>query len=493
MVLVLANLASAGELPEPGPMFPIGASIGTEGTVQVAGDWGRWPVDVWTDDPGLVYKAGSSNGLFTVTVQPGAHPGPHLVRFFHAGGASAPRLFVVGSGREWTEPESLSVTNPPPTFDQFPLTLNGLLRPTEEADAWTLVLSGPRRFEARLAARGVDVPLEATLELQDGEGRLLSSSPLDRATDPVLNVSLVQAGKYVLRLQPRTPIRPSPSPGLSVGVPYQVVLSADLLDLPRLRAVPTRANAGIVEILRPLSSSRTLMIPSLTRGVVTPEGRAIRYSFTARASEHYTFTARAGSLGSPLAPILRLFGPAQQVLAESAPGEDAELSWMARRDGEYELVVSDAAGKGGPLFAFQLAVERPRAHFAGRLAAHAVRLAPGTQQVFRVRLIRPPQAEGLLLVLAVDLPAGVEALPAHAPPELDEVALVLSAAPEARPANQPFRVLLMTTGETPVRTELARFEVPAREVPADALLLQESDQPWLTVLPAAEPAKRAGP
>jgi len=84
-------------------------------------------------------------------------------------------------------------------------------------------------------------------------------------------------------------------------------------------------------------------------------------------------------------------------------------------------------------------------------------------------------------VSAIDLADGVTAGSVHAAAGLDRVRLVLSAAAAAKPSNSPFRIMVMTTGETPPRIEFARFSLEPRHTDGSALAVRDCNQPWLTV------------
>jgi hypothetical protein len=233
-----------------------------------------------------------------------------------------------------------------------------------------------------------------------------------------------------------------------------------------------------------MAAARTLAAPGLTRGVVSPAGRQINYSLNARQNEQFRFVARAGSIGSPLRPLLRVMDLQHHVLAESLPGEDGEVMWIARDDGEHLLAVTDARGEGGPTYAFQLEAGTPQARFSGWLESDALRLQPGEAAACELQVLRPASSEAVLLVSATGLPQGVTADPAQAALGSERIRLTLTASAEAKPFNGPFRVMLMTTMEAPPRVEFARFRLRPRHTDAGVLLVPDCEEPWLTVLPA---------
>jgi hypothetical protein len=80
-------------------LYPAGGQQGTTVTVNVVGKTDPWPVQVWTDTPGLAFKPDKDKGKFQVEVAKDAAPGPRLVRLYNDEGASTLRFFVVSRTR----------------------------------------------------------------------------------------------------------------------------------------------------------------------------------------------------------------------------------------------------------------------------------------------------------------------------------------------------------------------------------------------------------
>src|SRR5688572_29769329 len=97
-VLASAPAADKTTAPTLDHLFPVAAMSGSTTAVTAVGKFAPWPLQVWTDAPGISFRAGQKAGQFEVEVSPEVAPGPHLVRFFNETGASAPRFIIVAGG-----------------------------------------------------------------------------------------------------------------------------------------------------------------------------------------------------------------------------------------------------------------------------------------------------------------------------------------------------------------------------------------------------------
>ena len=227
-------------------------------------------------------------------------------------------------------------------------------------------------------ASPLDSPAQASLALlKDGTPLVATLDPAGR--DFELRCPIVAGGPLSLEV---TALAGS---YLGDAAVFRVEVTDDpLVPIPRSHA--TSAISEGVTAFRPMTSARTLAIAGQTRGVISPEGRVIHYSFMAHQNEQFRFVAKAGSIGSPLAPVVRVLAPDRTVLAESLPGADAELVWIAPSDGEHLLAVTDAEGRGRTTYAFG-SKSRPRAHFSAVLEDR-LRPRPGGSCVCDVRVLR---------------------------------------------------------------------------------------------------------
>jgi hypothetical protein len=494
-VLLLALLsnsaANTGEPPAFDYLLPAGGARGTSFLVSTEGRLDPWPVKVWTDDPGLVFKPTEDKGQFRVEIAAGTLPGPHLLRLYRPEGASAPHLFMVSQGPEQMEGELAEKPGRGALIPRLPLTINGRLKKRGETDAFWLALEAGHTFHALVHAYRLDLPLLAALSLADDQGVALASSQEASGGDPELSCLIKQTGNYRLLLKARAePAKPDPRFSEGEAAVYRLSLSAEPFAPPLLDVALTNPTTPNTEILRPFRSAQQVAFPSTIHGHIDPPGEQDRYVFAARQGQQFPLALQAASLGSPLAAVLKVLDEAGNALIESAPAADPQLNWTAPADGDYTLVIADAYSRGGPAYAYQLELGPPRLHVAATVSAHAFRLQPGATVEVPVTVTRPKRIQNLLLLVVLDLPEGVTAGPGLVPPEGGEVRILLTASAEARPANQPFRIVLTSPDPmvTPGNTALAGW--PPRYAAPGQLLTNQTDQIWLTVPPKPAPAAK---
>lgn len=489
-------------------LFPAGGQRGGAVAVAAGGHFPTWPVQTWTDAPGLVFKPGEAVGQFQVEIATNVTVGPHLVRFYDADGSSAPRLFMVGEMPELNEPDSPEQTGGGTEVARLPETVNGRLRQPGETDTWLLTLAAGTELRATLVAYALDLPVAARLRLLDSSGRLLGESTNPPPHDPTLICTIGAAGTYRLQVGPAEAYvadHPAFAPSdaavyrltlLTAAASGQVVRTAagrvlvegaPLPDRPYRLLVREASPAESPGILRPDRPYPNLNLPCTITGSIYPVGNQDHYVFSAVGDELYHFRLRAGSIGSPLVPVLRVLDGARQVLAESAPSQDPFLDWVAPTDGVYTLEVADAQGGGGVGYAYQLDVTAPEPNLLATASEHTFRLRPGQSVACSLAIRRPETYQGLLALTAVGLPAGVQAAPATIPPEVRQATLRLTVADDAPPANQPFRITLLDVTANPPRVVSARAPLRGKYAATDDLALKDTDTFWLTVLPAEKP------
>ncbi|MCX8107773.1 MAG: hypothetical protein N3G20_03105 [Verrucomicrobiae bacterium] len=450
-------------------------------TVSCAGLFTNWPVQVWTDDPGLKFTPGQTNGVFDLHVAPETRPGPHLIRFYDKEAVSTPIQFVLGELPEITTavPQSEDSIQP---IDSFPVVLNGLFIGTNCTHTYMIRLPENCQLEAAMCALALDSPVRPSVELLDGNTNRLAFVEPSGDRDVVLSRFLSAGGVYFLRVHG---VSEGKNEGLQTrgeaGV-YRLTVSAKKTTPSTTTAVEvTRAVETVVEMFRPMVAARTLMIPSVTRGVIAPAGRQINYGFESRGVERFRFQVRAESIGSPLRPRLRILDSEMNVLAESMPGGDTDLVWVSPAAGGYIAAITDADGNGGPLFSFQLEVQNPEPYFRASVQEHSYHTSPGDTVKIVVSLSRPSNSAGVLQLAPVGLPNGCSCTPQTAEPSTQEVTLELKVKHDAPPSSQPFVLSVVDVTSVPPRVGYAVAPVIGRHAPRGKLLVNETDQLWLTV------------
>jgi hypothetical protein len=466
-------------------LFPAGGQQGTRFSLVAGGRFESWPVSAWTDDPSLVFRPGRTNGQFEVDIASTVATGPHLVRLFNEQGASAPAQFVVGDLPELVVPSA--GTNVQSVFgaSQFPVTINGIMRTPHEAQTVRLVLPGACVVRARLCAIGLDSPLRGTLELLDAASNRLAFVEPPAGREPELSQPVLNGGDYWLRTAPSTNAHVSlPGNAVDYGAVYRLTVQTEPPPpLPAITSFTARPVRPDVVIWHPARRVRPLAVPSVSRGFIEPHGSEANYAFTAHGQERFCFRLRCASIGSTLVPTVQILDSERNVLAQAAPGGDVELRWTAPTAGEYILAVLGQLGHGGAQVTFQLEVDAPQPFFRVAVARQAYTLKPGETNSMTLAVVRSPTSSALLQVAAQGLPPGLAPLLQVVPAGATNVDLALVAASNARPASQPFWLSVLNVGQMPPQTDLARVELRGRYAPPGGLLINETDQLWVTVLP----------
>ena len=488
LLLVLASTASA-EVPTLDYLFPAGGRQGTNLLVTAGGKLTPGPLKVWADDPGLIFSATGTNGQFRAQISEATVPGPHWVRVFNAEGASLPRIFVVGQIPEQNAKQVTESTGDGELIEQLPVTINGRLTPRRGTNTFLIRLEASQLLQATVEAYVLDSPLDAALALFDSGGNKVVSNDNTRGLDPNLSCAILQAGVHRLELTASADAskRGEGFAGSEAAV-YRLTLKTDQVEQPIAPATDvTGPAAPIVARFRRVHVPRPVTMASTIHGRINPAGEEDRYTFTARKGERFSFRAKAGSLGSPLAAVLRVQDASGFLQAQPTAALDPELSWVAPADGAHILTITDASGKGGSEYAYVLELGDARPDFAATVGGHTFRVEPGKTVELPVTASRPKFYQGPVNVVVSGLPDGVTTAPAPVSPDSDEVKLTLSAAANAPPANQPFQVVIIATDPTAPQASAARAAVHGQNAAPGELLLNETDQLWLTVLPQAPP------
>jgi hypothetical protein len=502
-LLAGGGLAALAQPPVVEYLFPAGGQRGTVLNVSAGGSPGTAPLQPWSDAPGLHFETGETPGQFRLALAPTVPPGPHLVRFFNAQGCTAPRLVLVGEWPETIELGSPELSGIGEELRTLPITVNGRLRQPGEVDTYRLRLEPSQTLRAELTALGFDSPLAARLTLLDPDGASAGESTNAPAQDPVLVTTIRRAGVHRLLVEPAAQ-RPATAQPEAAGdariyrlacalippPPVPVLLAGpesagfELPGLPNTASVlVVQAPAESAERLHPEMLSPTAALPGVFTGFISPVGDEDRFGFLATREEIYRFAARAGSLESPLTPVLRVLDGEGNLLAASAPDPDPTLEWIAPADGAYAIVIADARGEGGPDFRYELETFAPEPRLVAEVDEHTFRLRPGESLSFEVRLLRPETHRGVVTVIASGLPEDVTAGGGVIIPGETATRLHLSASTDARPSNQPFRVLLIDPNAAPPRVVIAQAALRGRYTPPGGLLRNETDALWLTVVP----------
>ena len=521
-------------------LYPAGAQQGATTPVTAGGKIDGWPLRCWADHPGIKVEPAAEKGKLNVTVDKAVPPGPHLVRFYDAQGASAPIVFVVGTLPEVAEVEPNDGVARAQAVEARPVTVNGRLEKSGDVDSYAVKLEAGQCLTASLLGRRIGAPMDPLLHLCDSSGNELAFAHDGLELDPLLVYRADKAGTYLVRvaafkyppaadvklageaadvyrltLDTAPPVRYAIPAGVRRGTKATIRLFRWGGNEPQDREVDATAAAegdqtlalsdvGVEcglpvalsdgpelteQELQSASQSAPLAAPVAVTGRIDRPGEEDGYRFAAKKDDRFVFSLQVAALASPMDAVLRVEDEAGKTLATNddargdlhGTGGDARLEWAAPGDGVYRAVVGDLYGNGGDAHVYRLSLRRTAPSFAATVDADEYRVAPGKTVAVKVNVSRAGGDGTKLVAVATGLPPGVTATAAEVPDKGGDVTLTLSAAADAKPASGPVRVMVL--GTDPAKPA-ARAAAAALKKEAEQELIPRTDAVWLTVLPA---------
>jgi hypothetical protein len=480
-------------------LFPIAVPAGTTTVVSAAGKFDPWPVDVWTDSPGIVIRAEQDTGKFSVEVGAGVAIGPHLIRAYNSAGAGVPRFVIVTTSPDLSEVEPNDEVAKAQRIDHLPATISGRLGKGGDVDSYAVTLEAGGTLHAALDAYILASPVDAVLRLVDAAGRELAlNHDNGRNLDPALTWTAPAAGTFVLQvfgfahpatsdvkftgsdacvyrlhLGRETPPRPTPPPGEGT------VWSAK--DFP----------AGTAE--RPAPTA-----PFAVDGAITQVGEENSFTFAATKGDALVFAIHSAALGLPLDAWLAVRNSAGKELTrnDDSAGADPLVEWTAPETGPFTVVVGSVLHRAGPDYRYRLTVRTPRPRVIAAIADPGFTVEPGKSASVKVTVRRFEGWKTKLVAAVTGLPDDVCATPVELGPSAKEATLQLTADPAAKPFSGPIRIVLREENSDTVRLAVHELISTALDngVPQGFrdLVIPTTDQVWLTV-PPAPPAKATPP
>ncbi len=519
---------------------PVAGQQGTTVSVTAAGKWDAWPPQVWVDAPGITFKPGKTAGKFDVEIAKDAAPGPHLVRLFDAGGASAPRFFIVSREPQTLEAEPNDEFRAPQKIASLPATISGRLDKAGDVDSFAVTLKRGQTLVARVEAYVLASTFDGMLRITDTDGNVLAFNHDGRTLDPFLAWTAPRDGTFVV--QTMGFVYPATS-GVGFtggdGCVYRLHLTAGPfvrhtlplaigrgkktpveligwnlasphaeIDGTRFAAETTTAELGlpgvasdmpvtisdIPEILEKepndtAATAQAVDVPVGISGRIHRANDEDRVAFTAVKGRAYAFKVTASRIGSTLDAWLRIENKDGKQLAtndDAGGSRDPDLTWTAPADGAYTVAIGDVSHHGGDDYLYRLAITEAAPWVTATLAVHSLSVQAGKTSELKVTVKRTNGFKVKLQLAAKDLPEGVTAPPVDVPDKDGEVTLKIIADVMTKTASQPFTIVLR---ETESGTEhAARFFMTTGSenngVPQGhtELFISSTDHPWLTVL-----------
>ncbi|MBM3838680.1 MAG: hypothetical protein FJ398_12095 [Verrucomicrobia bacterium] len=537
----LAFLPVTAEVPTVNYVFPAGGKQGSTVEITVGGKLDPWPLSVCGDSPGLTFKTNEAKGKFTLEISTNAPIGPHLIRFYNAEGASATRCFVVGHLDEQLEKEPNDSPDKAQALEKLPIVLNGRLDKTDDSDSFAVRLEKGQWLVAWVDAYSLDSPVDPILQLRDRAGTKVAFNHDDRSLDPLLAYQAKETGMFVLQLAgfaypPRAEVRltggegavyrltVSSGPVARYAFPPRVVrgsktsvrlfgwnlgqtgealaceidasaVNKHAIDFfPALPALENRPRIRIgalpeqleIEPNNTTDLAQPLPCPAAISGRIDPPGDEDRFALTAKKGDKFLFRLESAQFGFPLDGVLRITDQSGKELSRSddaGRSADPELHWTAPADGTFVIAVSDLIQRGGSDFVYHLEINEPKPSFNAVVEGNAFRLEPGKSVEVKATVSRLHGFAANLLVVADGLPDGVTSTTATVSSK-GEATLKLSATDDAKPANQPFRVLAIAPDLDPPAIRTAAANLKGQNTAAGDLLINQTEKLWVTVLPA---------
>ena len=517
-------------------LYPGGGVRGSTVEVEVGGQFERWPLRVWTSNPGLVVIPSKDKGKIKVELGRDLVPGVYWIRFYDEEGTATPRPFVVGTIPEALENEPNDEVAKANRLDTSGVTFNGRLQKNGDVDSVRVTLKKGQTVVAALEAHDtLGSPMDGMLQAASSDGfvlaqvddspdrdpRLVFEAPRDGDfiirvfAFPYVQASSIQfsgAPGYVYRLtvtargyadhvwplsvttghSAEATLRPEGwnlLPGLALNVPASPDTEKTLsLWHPEVanRVSLRQVRAGSVVESEPNDRKQPQQVkpPLALSGRVDTPRDVDYYAFVASKGETWPIKIRARQLGSPLDAVLRVHDHSGKVLSEdddSAKDVDPELKFVAPADGTYLVSVRDLTDHGSRDHVYLLEMAEPEVDYALSLKADPVVLTAGKPFDLTVQVERTGGFAESVEIQVEGRPEGlvVEPVISHKTgPSASSVTLKLTACECLAPG--PIRVVGVSREG---RTRRARVPVSG--------LTGQLDHVWLTLAKPA-PAPAAG-
>lgn len=526
-------------------LFPAAVQAGATNAVTAVGKFDPWPAKVWVDAPGIVFKAETNSGKFSVEVTADAPVGGHLVRLHNEQGASGLRFIVVTKERQTEEVEPNNEFKKPQTIEAFPAFINGRLEKSGDVDSYAVALEAGQTLVASVEAYTLASPVDAVLRVVDTRGVQVAWNHDGGPTlDPFLAWTAKAAGTYVVQVfgfaYPAESsvnftgnakcvyrLQLSRGPYLGYTLPLGVARGVKAELEPRGWNLPAAARldfdggsvaegcpeAKIVrkgfdnELSLPVVEGRELLetepndtasdtnrieLPCGITGGIGRAGDVDRFPFAAKKNTKWLVEVQSVALGFPLDAWMRIENGKGKELAknEGSTGVDPKLEWTAPEDGEYAIVVGNRLQRGGADYRYHLLVQPAKPELRVTLPDSSLAIAPGRTNDFKVAVKRLHGFAGELKVAATTLPAGLSVEPVTVAGKEGEAVLKFVTSTNAQPWSGPVQI---TATETNGRLHRAVFDLTGSTVNNGVpggyqrLVVESTDQLWLTLQPAPAP------
>jgi hypothetical protein len=400
-----------------------------------------------------------------------SEPGTYELRLLTAGGISNPLLFHVDRMEEFLETEPNDTPFRPESLPELPVMVNGQIMPGDvdcfrfhAEKGQTLVFRVDARSLVPYLADAVPGWFQAVLTLYDAQGREIAfNDDYLFNPDPVLIHRVLETGAYTIKIHDsiyrgrqdfvyrlsigETPFIDGIFPlGASENSAVDISLSGVNLprtkmkiktggDAPGLQKVQVEKD-GLLSNIRPfrvdaipdihetepnnlLSQAQQLSQGVIVNGRIEQPREADCFSFEGQQGDKLTLEVHARRIGSPLDARLMLLDEQEHLLEVSDEFVDKSYGLMthhadARLDvklpatGTYYVRLDDLHGKGGPQYAYRLALTERQPDFKLRVVPASLRISRKGQAVVTVHAIRSGGFDGEIELKAKNAPPGLD-------------------------------------------------------------------------------------
>ena len=490
VILVAAETIVFGAKPELEHVYPTAVARGQTNAVNLNGKFEPWPPKAWASAAGLEFSFSTNKNTMEVRAAGDAKVGPCLLRIYNEEGASDPVIFVVSEKPQVADAEPNNHFAKAQALANFPATINGRLDKNNDVDSFRFSVKAGEWMDARLESHTLMSKVDAVLRLITTNGYQLAWNHDFASFDPRLVWQAPYEQEVVLQvfgfLYPAN--AEIQLTGGNGGI-YQLAISKG-------NEAPGDLNVPVSEEVKLAQTNAPIF------GVICPAGDEDKYAIELKKDETIEMRVDAMEFGSDLDPWVKIADKDGKELARNDDAEgsrDAVLEWKAPADGEYQVVIGSLTHRGEEDWRYRLDVKKVEPDFRATVEANSfVMESTGTNEV-KVSTKRLRGFTNELSVAFETLPEGVTVEPVKVDEKGKEATLKI-VSKDAAGFNGPVKVVV--TDNVTKEQRPAIFSLVSRSenngVPGgySKLLVEETDELWLTVKPpkekpAEKPAEKA--
>jgi hypothetical protein len=491
IVLVTLALGVAGSpraqaqvaLPSIASTLPQAAAPGQTVDVKIRGAGLAGPTQLWTSFPveAVLPTEIAGNGTnaaeitYRLKVAADVSPGVHGIRVVTGTGISNLKLFAIDDlpSVAQVKPSNTVATAQALTL---PVAVDGYVDNLSR-DFYKFQAAAGQQVSIEVLARRLGSPLDSTVRLLDARGREVAynDDAPGLGSDSMISHTFKEAGEYVLEVRDiryqgggnflyrlrigdfpcvTVPYPMAVQRGVSSSVafagstaqgaqPIPVNVAAPTVDwLPLGARLASGKSSGFAVVAVGASPEALEAEPNNEQAQATRvalgaglNGRfdqprdVDRFIFTAKAGQRFTFAGVTRSQGSPSDLAMRLLKSdgAEVAVVDDSGTNEGVIDYTFPADGDYTLVVEDLNRRGGPEFAYRIAVTPHEEKFQLAASADTLNIPLGGLATVTVTAVRGSFAGPIALTL-VDAPPGIVATPAVIGPGLPSTVMTIQCA-----------------------------------------------------------------